>query len=218
MLTYKNIYANIDSVSKDVPIFNTERRTMILLPLHHVFPLIGTLVAPIVCGGGVAICPSMTGPDIMDTLCRGRVGIFIGVPRLWQMLYVGIKKKIDEKAVTRGLFNMCRKANSRRLSRFVFQSVHKKMGGYLDYCVCGGAALDKEIGMGLRTLGLDVLEGYGMTETAPMISFTRPDDIIPGCAGLPLPTVDCKIIDGEICAKGPNLMPGYYNRPEETAR
>lgn len=217
MLTYKNIYANIDSVSKDVPIFNTERRTMILLPLHHVFPLIGTLVAPIVCGGGVAICPSMTGPDIMDTLCRGKVGIFIGVPRLWQMLYVGIKKKIDEKAVTRGLFNMCRKADSRRLSRFVFQSVHKKMGGYLDYCVCGGAALDKEIGIGLRTLGLDVLEGYGMTETAPMISFTRPDDIVPGCAGLPLPTVDCKIIDGEICAKGPNLMPGYYNRPEETA-
>ncbi|MCM1078842.1 MAG: AMP-binding protein [Bacteroidales bacterium] len=217
MLSYRNLYANIDSVSIDVPIFNSERRTMILLPLHHVLPLVGSLVAPIVCGGGVAICPSMTGPDIMKTLADGKVGIFIGVPRLWQMLYTGIKKKIDEKAVTRGLFAMCRKARSPKLSRFIFQSVHKKLGGNLDFCVCGGAALDKEVGIGLRTLGLDVLEGYGMTETAPMISFTRPDDIVPGCAGLPLPTVDCKVVDGELCAKGPNLMLGYYNRPEETA-
>ena len=217
MLSYRNLYANIDSVSRDVPIFNSERRTMILLPLHHVLPLVGSLIAPIVCGGGVAISPSMTGPDIMDTLCRGKIGIFIGVPRLWQVLYTGIKKKIDEKAVTRALFALCKKANSRRLSRFVFQSVHKKMGGHLDYCVCGGAALDKEIGEGLKVLGMEVLEGYGMTEFAPMISFTRPGDSIPGCAGLPLPTMDCKIIDGELCAKGPNIMQGYYNRPEETA-
>lgn len=217
MLSYRNLYANIDSVSRDVPIFNSERRTMILLPLHHVLPLVGSLIAPIVCGGGVAISPSMTGPDIMDTLCRGKIGIFIGVPRLWQVLYTSIKKKIDEKAVTRALFALCKKANSRRLSRFVFQSVHKKMGGHLDYCVCGGAALDKEIGEGLKVLGMEVLEGYGMTEFAPMISFTRPGDSIPGCAGLPLPTMDCKIIDGELCAKGPNIMQGYYNRPEETA-
>ena len=77
--------------------------------------------------------------------------------------------------------------------------------------------MDKEIGEGLRTLGLDVLEGYGMTETAPMISFTRPGDIIPGCAGLPLPSMECKIVNGELLAKGPNVMLGYYNRPEETA-
>ena len=87
------------------------------------------------------------------------------------------------------LFSLCANVNNRKLSRFVFQSVRKKMGGHLDYCVSGGAALDKEIGEGLRTLGLDVLEGYGMTETAPMISFTRPGDIIPGCAGRPLPCI-----------------------------
>ena len=149
---------------------------------------------------------------------RGKVAIFIGVPRLWQTLYAGIKKKIDEKAVTRILFNICRSVGSRRLSRFVFQSIRKKMGGHIDYCVSGGAALDAEIGKGLRTLGLDVLEGYGMTETAPIITFTRPDDIIPGCVGLPMPSVECKIIDGELCAKGPNVMMGYYNRPEEIGR
>ncbi len=217
MLSYDNLTANIRSVSDDVPIFNEHRRTMVLLPLHHVLPLVGSLVAPMMKGGGIAICPGMSGPEIMDTLCRGRVGIFIGVPRLWQTLYAGIKKKIDASPVTRALFSVCKRVGSPALSRFVFQSIRKKMGGCIDYCVSGGASLDREIGSGLRTLGLDVLEGYGMTETAPMITFTRPGDIIPGCVGLPLPKVECKLINDEICVKGPNVMMGYYNRPEETA-
>lgn len=218
MLSFANLYTNIDAVSRDVPIFAPDRRTMVLLPTHHVLPLVGTVMAPLVTGGGIAICPSMTGPDIMATLQRGKVGILVGVPRLWQTLYTGIKKKIDQHWATRLLFALCEKAGSCSLSRIVFRSVHQKMGGHLDYCVSGGAALDAEIGRGLRTLGLDVLEGYGMTETAPMITFTRPGDIIPGCSGLPLPCMECRIIDGEMCVKGPNVMQGYYNRPEETAQ
>lgn len=217
MLTFSNLFANIRGVSEEVRIFNPERRTLILLPLHHILPLMGTVIAPMVNGGGVAICPSLSGPDIMQTLCRGQIAIFVGVPRLWQTLYSGIKKKIDEKWITRALFNLCKNANSRTLSRIIFKSVREKMGGHLDFCVSGGAALDTEIGEGLRALGLDVLEGYGMTETAPIIAFTRPDDIIPGCVGLPLPSVECKIVNGELCAKGPNVMVGYYDRPEETA-
>ena len=217
MLSYGNLEANIHGVADEVPIFNGNRRTLILLPLHHVLPLMGTVIAPITRGCGVALCPSMSGPDIMAMLERGQVGILVGVPRLWQTLYSAIKKKIDASAITRGLFNMCRKANSRKLSRIIFSSVHKKMGGHLDYCVCGGAALDREIGEGLKTLGLEVLEGYGMTEMAPIIAFTRPGDYIPGCAGLPLPSVECKIVDGELLCKGKNLMMGYYNRPQETA-
>lgn len=216
MLSYANLKANIYSVSYDVPIFTEKRRTLVLLPLHHILPLMGSLIAPLYIGGGIAICPSLSGPDIMDTLCRGQVGIMIGVPRLWQTLYVGIKKKIDQSVVARMLFAFSKAMKSRTLSRIVFSSVRKKMGGHIDYCVSGGAALDREIGEGLRTLGLDVLEGYGMTETAPIIAFTRPGDIIPGCSGLPLPGVECKLVDGELCVKGPNLMKGYYNRPEET--
>ena len=115
------------------------------------------------------------------------------------------------------LFALCARVGSKKFSRTIFASVHKKMGGHLDYCVSGGAALDREIGEGLRTLGLDVLEGYGMTEAAPMISFTRPDDIIPGCCGKPLPSVTCKLVNGELWAKGPNIMQGYYGKPRETA-
>lgn len=217
MLSYANLHANMNGVCYEVPIFNPQRRTLMLLPVHHVLPLMGTLIIPILMGGGIIICPTMTGPDIMDCLCRGKVAIFVGVPRLWQTLFTGIKKKIDSKGITRFLFNLCAKANSRTLSRFIFQSVRKKMGGNIYCLVSGGAALDRELAEGFRTLGLDLLEGYGMTETAPIISFTRPGDIIPGSAGLPLPSVEIKIENGELLAKGPNVMLGYYNRPEETA-
>ena len=217
MLSFQNLMANIKGVSQDVRIFSRTNRTMILLPLHHVLPLMGSVVAPFWTGGGVAICPSLTAPDLMDTLCRGKVAIVIGVPRLWQMLYGGIKKKIDSNAITAFLFRMCAFFRSRTFSRFVFSSIRRKMGGHIKYFVSGGAALSKEIGEGLKTIGLDVLEGYGMTETAPIICFTRPTDIRPGCVGLPLPGIECKLINGELCAKGPNVMLGYYNRPEETA-
>ena len=217
MLTYRNLWINKAGVCDEVPVFNGKRRTLMLLPVHHVLPLMGTVVAPILQGDGIIICESMQGPDIMEALCRGKVGIFVGVPRLWQMLYAGIMKKVNASFVTRALFNLCKKVHSLKFSRFIFAAVHKKMGGHVDYCVCGGAPLDKEVGEGLSALGFHLLEGYGMTEMAPIIAFTRPGDYICGCAGLPLPSVDCKIVNGELCCKGNNLMKGYYNRPEETA-
>ena len=217
MLSFQNILVNVRAVSDEVPIFTVDRRTLILLPLHHVLPLVGTVVMPLYVGGGVAICPSMSGPDIMDTMQRGKIAIMIGVPRLWQTLYGGIKKKIDASVLARGLFSLCARVNSVAFSRFIFKAVHKKMGGHVKYLVSGGAALEREIALGLQTLGLELLEGYGMTEAAPMIAFTRPGDLVPNCVGKPLPAMDCKIQNGEVCAKGPNVMQGYYNRPHETA-
>lgn len=218
MLSYENMEANVHAVSVEVPIFRPDLCTMILLPLHHVLPLLGSLVAPLVSGGSVAFAPSMAATDIMETMQKNQVGIIIGVPRLWSTLYKGIKSKIDANFITRALFGLCKMIGSRSLSRLIFKSVRTKMGGHITFCVSGGAALDKAIGVGLKTIGLDVLEGYGMTEAAPMIAFTRPDDICPGASGQPLPSLQVEIRDGEICAKGRNIMQGYYNRPEETAQ
>lgn len=217
MLSYGNLMANVRAVWKEVPIFNEEMRTIILLPLHHVLPLVGSALIPMVVGCGVAICPSLAAADIMDTLKRGEIGLMIGVPRLWQTLFRGIKGKIDANVVTRSLYNLCERVQNRTLSRIIFKSIRTKMGGKIRYFISGGAALDMDTAKGLKTLGLDVLEGYGMTETAPIISFTRPDDIRPGCVGLPMPSVEVKLVDGELCARGKNVMLGYYNRPEETA-
>lgn len=217
MLSFQNLLANIHEVTTKIPIITADSSTLILLPLHHVLPLVGTVVMPLYIGGKVTLCTSMAGPDIMEALQRGEVSVMIGVPRLWQTLYGGIKKKIDASFVTHALFSLCAKINNVSFSRFVFKAVHKKMGGHIRYFISGGAALDREIALGLQTLGLELLEGYGMTEAAPMIAFTRPGDLVPNCVGLPLSVTECTIIDGEVCAKGPNIMQGYYNRPEETA-
>lgn len=217
MLSFKNIMANVKAVTEEVQIFNEDRCVMILLPLHHILPLVGSLLAPLITGGGVALSPSMTGPDIMATMQNNHVAIIIGVPRLYSTLFKGIYAKIDARLITRLLFKLAKTLGSRRFSRFIFKSVREKMGGKITYLVSGGAALEKTIGEGFKTLGLDVLEGYGMTEAAPMISFTRPDEIYPGVSGKPMPSVTVEIRDGEICAKGQNIMLGYYNRPEETA-
>lgn len=217
MLSFRNINANIKAVSKEVPIFNADRCVMILLPLHHILPFIGSLAAPLSVGATVALSPSMTASDIMATLQNNRVSIIIGVPRLYSTLFKGIYGKIEQSLIARSLYKLAKAIGSRSFSRLIFKSVNKKMGGGITFLVSGGAALDKYVSEGFKTLGLDVLEGYGMTEAAPMISFTRPDEISPGVSGKPMPSVIVEIRDGEVCAKGDNIMVGYYNRPEETA-
>jgi long-chain acyl-CoA synthetase len=90
------------------------------------------------------------------------------------------------------------------------------LGGNIDFMVCGGAALNQEVGRFFKVLGFEVLEGYGMTEAAPMITFTRPGKVLTGSPGQALPGIDIEIRDGEIVARGENIMKGYYNKPEET--
>ncbi|HUW06042.1 MAG TPA: AMP-binding protein [Williamwhitmania sp.] len=217
MLSFRNLLANIEAVSKDVKIFDANRQVLILLPLHHIFPLVGSLVAPLFVGASVVIAPSMQSSDLLETLKQNEVAIMIGVPRLYELLFKGLKAKLDSSFVARNLFAIVRRLHSPKLSRKIFKKVHDGFGGHLEIMVAGGAALNKEVGRFFRDLGFDVLEGYGMTEASPMITFTRPGKLHIGSPGQPLPNMQVEIRDGEIVAKGPNIMQGYYNRPEETA-
>jgi Long-chain acyl-CoA synthetases (AMP-forming) len=218
MLSYKNLISNIKAVSEVIPIFRHESRTMILLPLHHILPLQGSLIMPLYVGGMVAISPSMNGADIVATLNDHRITIIIGVPRLYNMICKGIMSKINASKITKGLYNFAEKVDSMAFSKILFKSVHKKFGGALESLVAGGASLDMETGRNFKALGFDVLEGYGMTEAAPMITFTRPGTLKIGSPGEAMPGVTIKITeDGEITASGENIMKGYYNKPEETA-
>lgn len=217
MLSYKNVMFNIDAVSKSVPIFKEESNVMILLPLHHVFPLIGSLVAPLSVGSTVYIAEGMNAEAILKTLNQGRISLIIGVPRLYDMLVKGVMNKINASVVTRLLYKVVKAIGSDSLSKIVFKSVHTKFGGNIEFLVSGGAALSHETAIILKTLGFYVLEGYGMTEAAPMITFTRPGKRKIGYTGDPLPMVEVRIAEnGEICLRGDNVMQGYYQRKEET--
>lgn len=216
MLSYTNIIENMRAVT-DCRIFIAERQVMIFLPLHHVFPLVGSLMVPLYAGSTIAIAPSMQSSDLMKTFAENEVGVFLGVPRLYDLMYRGIKAKIDQSAVGRALLWLVLKTGNRKLGKKIFKKVHQGFGGHLQYMIAGGAALNKEVGHFFYGIGFDIMEGFGMTEAAPMITFPRPGHIKIGSTGQALPGLTVEIHDGEIVAKGPSLMKGYYNRPEETA-
>lgn len=217
MLSYRNIYYNVGAVSEKVHIFDIKRNVMILLPLHHAFPLMGSLIAPIYVGATVVIAEKLTADIVLNTLNEGKISIIIGVPRLYDLLAKGVMAKINEHRIIRILYKIVDAIGWQWLSKLVFNTVHKKFGGNIKYLVSGGAALSRETAQIYKALGFYVLEGYGMTETAPMISFTRPGRRKIGYAGDPLPGIDVRVDEnGEICVRGDNVMVGYYNREEET--
>ncbi len=217
MLSYENVLANVEAVSIGVPIYSIDERVMLLLPLHHIFPLLGSLVAPLSVGATIAMSPSLQPQDIISTLQDNRVTIIIGVPRLYKTICKGIIDKINQKKIARIFFSLAEKVESQAFSRVLFKAVHQKLGGNLKYLVCGGAALDPDVGRNFTTLGFEVLEGFGMTEAAPMITFTRPGQVTIGSAGTAMSCTQIEIRDSEIVASGKNIMQGYLNRPEETA-
>jgi long-chain acyl-CoA synthetase len=217
MLSYGNLYANLKPVCDEYRIFRNDRPVLILLPLHHIFPLLGSMVATLYSGACIVMSPSMQSSDIIETLKNNPVRIMIGVPRLYELLYKGIKAKIDAKAIGRLFFRIVKVLHSKKLARKIFKKVHQGLGGELQIMVSGGAALSTDVGYFFDALGFQVLEGFGMTEAAPMITFPRPGKAVIGTAGQALSGLVIEIRDGEVVAKGPNIMQGYFNRPEETA-
>jgi len=216
MLSYTNIIANMNAVI-DAGIFHSESQVLVLLPLHHVFPLIGSLMVPLYAGGTIVVCPSMQTPDLMKTLADNQVSVMIGVPRLYDLIYRGLMAKINKSFIARTFLKLIYLTRSRKLGSILFKKVHIGLGGHLKFMIAGGAALNKEVGNFFYAIGFDILEGFGMTEAAPMITFPRPGNIRIGSTGQALPGLTVEIRDGEIVAKGPNIMKGYYNRSEETA-
>ncbi|MBI9067849.1 MAG: AMP-binding protein [Salinivirgaceae bacterium] len=217
MLSYINLLANIKCVIIDSEIYTPERQVLIFLPLHHIFPLVGTMMAPLSINATMVMVPSMLNSDLMETLKNNQVAIMIGVPRLYEIMYKGIKAKIDTSIVGRILFKIVSTLKARSLAKKIFGKVHEGLGGHMQTMVAGGAALPKVVGDFFYSLGFDILEGFGMTEASPMITFTSPGRIKPGSPGQKVVDLQVEIRDGEIVAKGSHIMKGYYNRPKETA-
>ena len=216
MLSYENIMANMDAL-QECGYYNSEDVVLMILPLHHIFPLLGTVVAPLLGGGKAVICPSLQASDIAKMMEKSHPTMILAVPRFYEMLMKGIMQKINSGFLTKAVFKIAKVANNTAFSRVIFKSVAKKFGGNLKHFICGGAKLDPAVWNCFKVLGFSIGEGYGMTEASPMITFPRPGRGKAGCVGTELAEGTVRIVDGEIVATGRNIMKGYYNRPEETA-
>lgn len=217
MLKFDNILVNIEGLDK-YNMFIKEDIVLALLPLHHIFPLLGSGVVPLAKGATIIFLKEMSSQAMIDAFQTHKVTMMIGVPRLWEMLHQKIMEKINTGKITKFIFKLCEKIDSISFSKKIFKKVHDNFGGNVRFFVSGGSKLDPRVSKDFLTLGLKVCEGYGMTETSPMISFTPLNEIRPGSAGRILPGIEAKIADdGEIIARGRNVMKGYYNKPEETA-
>lgn len=192
-----------------------------ILPFHHTYPLLVTALLPVVEGLPVAFIEKLTPNDILSTIRDQNVTIMVGVPKLYQVIYHNIMVEIGKlsgpkKKLVNSALKLFRKVGVKKLQKAVFKEVHRKIGPSLRFMISGGAKLNVEVAKGLEALGFNVLEGYGLTETSPLVSVNRPDKKKIGSAGPPIKGVEVKIVNGEIAVKGDNVMKGYYNRPEET--
>ena len=216
MLSFTNIIANTEQVV-NAGYYNEHETVLMILPLHHIYPIMGTVIAVFSGGGKTAIVPSLDPGDILKMMEKANPTMLLGVPRFYEMLVRGIMQKINASFIAKALYNTSEKLGNLAFSKTVFKSVHKKFGGSVKHIICGGAKLDPVVFNKFKTLGFLISEGYGMSEAAPMITFAKPGKGKAGCAGTELVKGSVKIVDGEIVASGKNIMKGYYNRPEETA-
>ena len=218
MLTFGNLQANTEACSVQTVVFIPDDRVLVLLPLHHAYPLMATVVMPMSIGAMAVFSQSMTSPDIMAALKDNQCTFIVAVPRLVELFRNSIMQKINASFIARCLLWITAHCNSLWLSRKVFKKVQDAFGGHLRYISSGGAANNPIVTRDFYALGFHLLEGYGMTEAAPLISFTPPTRHKPGSPGIPVPCNEVKIQDGEVCIRGKNIMKGYYHLPEETAR
>jgi len=217
MLTAGNLLSNTEGF-EEFKIYSKEDRFLGLLPYHHVLPLMANLMAPISCGAEVVMLDDISADAIKSALQKHKITFFVAVPRLWEMFHKEIMKQINSKGAAKKLFKLAEKLQKPAFSKKVFKKVHDTFGGHINVLISGGAKLDPQIYKDFTTLGFNVLEGYGLTETSPVIAVNKPDDSREGACGTILPKVECRIADdGEVIVRGPNVMKGYYNKPEATA-
>jgi long-chain acyl-CoA synthetase len=219
MLTHGNVACNIVEAVQWVDL-RTDDRFLSVLPMHHSYECTDGFLLALYRGATISYAENLR--RIPENLAETRSTAMLGVPLLWHAMY----KKIESSMTAEGLWkvNAAKKIaaftekylrwNTRRL---LFAKLHKKFGGHLRILISGGAAIDPAVAKGFRELGIEFLQGYGLTESAPIITVNRNKAFRDNAAGLSLPSVEVKIAeDGEILARGPNIMLGYYNNPEST--
>ena len=213
MLSHRNIVSNIDAANQRFQL-DSSIQTLSFLPINHVFEQVCGVLLPLSLGGKVSFAESIK--KLGENLNEIKPTFLIGVPAVYRLLLDKIMKNINSKGVSRFLYRY-------PLTRKIIAKKVKQSLGERTTFVSGGAALDPAIAEGFHSLGLNLLQGYGITETSPIISAESPFKSKPGTTGEVLAGVEVSIEnpnsdgEGEIKVKGPNVMLGYYNNDRATA-
>ncbi len=231
MLSHKNLTS---MVAKLAGTFTLYKHDVLLsvLPLHHTFEFSAGFLMPLMHGASITYLEDIDADNLSAALEDAGITGMIGVPALWQLLERKIYKNISDAGILleRAFETVVDGNRSLRdklglsLGKVMFYPVHGKLGRRMRLLISGGSALPPETMKTFRGLGFNLYEGYGMTESSPVLTVTRPgDEVIPGSVGRALPGIDVRIDQpdangiGEVVAKGPNVMVGYFENPEATA-
>jgi long-chain acyl-CoA synthetase len=213
MLTHKNIMSNVESV-RDFIHLDHHDSFVLLLPLHHTFPFTVCMVLPLAAGAIINFVEIMS-RDRARLIMESKPTVLVGVPLLFSKVYKGIIRQIEASKIKNFLYNY----GGRKL---ISIGLKKKLGGKLRIMVSGAAPMDPSVIEGFVALGIEFLEGYGLTETSPVVSANPIGSIKIGSVGVPIKGVEVKIDNpgpdgiGEIIIKGDNVMEGYYKNVEQT--
>lgn len=226
MLSQKNLASNLVDMVSYLMMY-PEDRFLSVLPMHHTYECTCGLLCPMYTGASVHYARSLK--TIVDDIQKVKATIVLGVPLLYDKIFKRISKTIKEDKVKSiivpslvKITNIASKFGWRGAKKKIFAEMHKKFGGSIRLFVAGGAAPDPLVAKGLREFGFTFLQGYGLTETSPILALNRLDKFKDNAAGIPLPRVELKIDkpdsegQGEIWAKAPNVMLGYYKNEMQT--
>ena len=237
MLSHKNLLSNAYQGLLAVPTINSSEIFLSFLPLSHTLERTVGYYLPMMAGAIVAHARSI--PDLAKDLLTIRPTALISVPRIYERVYSRIKEGLANKPkYNQVLFKLAVKVGWQRfqyeqgrafpspllllwplLKRLVADKLVQRLGGRIRVAISGGAALSPDVSKVFIGLGVPILQGYGLTESSPVISVNRIDNNIPASIGPPLPGVQVKIgADDELLAKGDNVMMGFWNNEEETHR
>jgi long-chain acyl-CoA synthetase len=232
MLTHRNFTFMVSELSKIFE-FGVSDGMLSVLPLHHTFEFATGLLVPLAHGAQVTYLTELTGEAISATLKQGRVTAIVGVPALWDLLRRRLFQRFADKSplletfmkvLAAGNFEL-RSRTGLDLGVLLFLPVHEGFGGRIRYLISGGSALPADVMKAFYGMGFNFFEGYGLTETAPVLTVTSPKEKpIAGSVGRPLPGIEVKLADsdpatgvGEVIARGRNVMAGYWESPDATA-
>lgn len=223
MLSHNNIAKNLMSMCSMVELLDD--LFLSVLPLHHTYECTCGFLCPIYMGQTIAYSEGLR--HIAKNLKEVGATIMLGVPLLIESMYNKVwqqaKKTGRDKKLRLGIIiSRALLALGIDIRRKVFSEIHENLGGRLRLLISGAAAIDPKVAKGLRDFGIEVRQGYGLTECAPIAALNRDVYFDDASAGLPLPGVELKIVNsgeggiGEIAIKGENVMLGYYKNPEAT--